>query len=146
MRGHTHLLMSRASPIPVPPSFSTPASPQPRPLLAHGNRPLQLRFSRARGYRLHPSSVSSTWGLPVPVWAASHTRFTREPHARRPSSCSRRQQHAGPIVTYATTDLLLQHQIRHLQHTSEALAKRLKTLESRCKHMQHPDKTLATYT
>jgi hypothetical protein len=37
-----------------------------------------------------------------------------------------------------------------MQHTNktlatETLAKRLKTLESRCKHMQHRNKTLAIY-
>jgi hypothetical protein len=58
----------------------------------------------------------------------------------------------GPIATYATPDLLLQHpdktlaiyvqkQLKYLQST--------KKLENTCvaiaKHMQHPDKTLVTY-
>jgi hypothetical protein len=57
----------------------------------------------------------------------------------------------------ATPDLLLQHlnentcnirpkQLKHLQHTSEILAKHSKTLESHCKRMQHIDKTFETYT
>jgi CII-binding regulator of phage lambda lysogenization HflD len=43
----------------------------------------------------------------------------------------------------------LQHrkerQMEHLKHASETLKKHLKTLENQCKHMQYPDKTLATY-
>jgi chaperonin cofactor prefoldin len=35
--------------------------------------------------------------------------------------------------------------MKHLQHTAETLAKQLKTLESHCKHMQHPYEKLATY-
>jgi hypothetical protein len=36
--------------------------------------------------------------------------------------------------------------MEHLKHTSETLEKYLKTLEKAiAKHMQHPDKTLATY-
>jgi hypothetical protein len=36
-------------------------------------------------------------------------------------------------------------QLKQLQHTPETLAKHLKTLKAIAKHMQYPDKTLATY-
>jgi hypothetical protein len=36
--------------------------------------------------------------------------------------------------------------MKHLKHVPETLAKKLKTLKKPLqKHMQHPDKTLATY-
>jgi hypothetical protein len=84
--------------------------PCPGPPLAHGNRLLQLRFRAHMGTTCTPRSASSTWGLLVPARAASHARFTREPHARHPSSCSKqKRQVVGRISTNATLDLLLQH-------------------------------------
>ena len=59
-------------------------------------------------------------------------------------------------IPCATPDLLLKHpdaavatykrrQMKHLKQVSEILTKMPKTLENYCKHMKHPDETLATY-
>jgi hypothetical protein len=70
-----------------------------------------------------------------------------------------RRQRRRPLSTripYAAPDLLLKHldatvvtykrrQMKHLKQASETLAKRLKTFENHCKHMQHPKKQLQTY-
>jgi hypothetical protein len=82
--------------------------------------------------------------LPVPAPAASHARFTREPHGALAATADGSDRWV-PLQHMQHPIYFCNIQVKHLQHMSETLVKRLKTLESRCKHMQHPDKTLATY-
>jgi hypothetical protein len=85
--------------------------------------------------RLHSTAVLT----PARLHPHKHITRLHRAHATRPCGGT---AHAPPllrrIATCATPDLFL-------QHLDQTLSKQLKTLESRCKHMQCPGETLEIY-